>query len=230
METWDFWQDGLAAPAVNMATDEALLLTARRRGRPLLRFYGWDRPAVSIGYVQSLSSAPTGYAVVRRPTGGGIVYHDFDFTYTVAFPSGHWLTGLDRIRSYAVLNESVQRGLSLLDLQPQLSSLEISPEVDRATMVCFTHPTRYDILLDGRKIAGSAQRRTQDGLLHQGSIHFGGPLPIARDKLAEALLQGFKEVMDLELIDFKPEDDLLKLIATLATSKYSLADWNAKRP
>jgi len=230
METWDFWQDGDGSPAVNMATDEALLLTASGRGRPLLRFYGWDRPSVSIGYVQSLASAPGGFAVVRRPTGGGIVYHDFDFTYTVVFPAGHWLTGLDRIRSYAVLNESVQRGLAVLDMQSQLSSLEISPSVDRATMVCFTHPTRYDILLNGHKIAGSAQRRTQDGLLHQGSLHFGGPLPFSRDKLAEALLRGFREVMNLEIVEFTPMDDLRKVIADLARDKYSQDVWNAKRP
>jgi len=97
-------------------------------------------------------------------------------------------------------------------------------------MVCFTHPTRYDILLNGHKIAGSAQRRTQDGLLHQGSLHFGGPLPFSRDKLAEALLRGFREVMNLEIVEFTPTDDLRKVIADLARDKYSQDVWNAKRP
>ena len=73
-ELWDFWQDGQHSPAFNMAADEVLLETACSRGRPLLRFYEWDRKAVSLGYVQSLSAAPAGYAVVRRPTGGGVVY------------------------------------------------------------------------------------------------------------------------------------------------------------
>ena len=99
-EPWDVWIDGAHDPALNMAADEALLLSAPWRGRPLLRFYEWDRPAVSIGYVQTIAAAPEGYAAVRRPTGGGVVYHDFDFTYTVMFPAGHWLCDVDRVASY----------------------------------------------------------------------------------------------------------------------------------
>ena len=86
-EPWDFWIDGAHDPAFNMAADEALMLSAPLRGRPLLRFYEWDRPAVSIGYVQTIAAAPEGYAAVRRPTGGGVVYHDYDFTYETIMPS-----------------------------------------------------------------------------------------------------------------------------------------------
>ena len=71
-EIWHLWQDGAHEPAFNMAMDEALLQAVRRRGQPLLRFYGWATPAVTIGYVQRYSAAPGGVAVVRRPTGGGV--------------------------------------------------------------------------------------------------------------------------------------------------------------
>ena len=98
-ESWLFWNDTPHSPAWNMAADEALLQNAPATGTPLLRCYAWDRPAVSIGYVQRLDAAPEGFAAVRRPTGGGIVYHDYDFTFSVAFPMGHWLTGLDRTQS-----------------------------------------------------------------------------------------------------------------------------------
>lgn len=229
-ELWDFWQDGPHSPAFNMAADEVLLETACGRDRPLLRFYEWDRKAVSLGYVQSLSAAPAGFAVVRRPTGGGVVYHDFDFTYTVVFPAGHWLTGLNRQLSYDWLNRSVQAALLHLDMPASLSDQEISAEVDRSSMVCFTNPTRYDIMLEQRKVAGSAQRRTKDGILHQGSLHFGGPLPVPRPALTAHLLRGLAEVMQVETIPFSPTSELLQAIADRAARKYDQPAWNARKP
>jgi lipoate-protein ligase A len=228
-ERWDLLLDGDHSPSVNMALDEALLLTAPRRGRPLLRFYGWDRPAVSIGYVQRYDAAPEGVEVVRRPTGGGVVYHDHDFTYTVVIPAGHWLTGLDRTRSYDWINRSVQDGLEQCNLKAHLADADIPHTVDRLTMVCFQNPTRYDILMDGVKVAGSAQRRLREGLLHQGSIHFGGPLPISRNKLADALLDGFRNVLNIETIPFILPADVRTLAGTLGTERYNNDAWNHRR-
>lgn len=228
-EVWDFWSDGRREPALNMALDEALLLTAAARGRPLLRFYAWDRPAVTIGYVQRHDAAPAGVAVVRRLTGGGVVHHDHDFTYSVAVPAGHWLVGLDRLRSYRWINRSVQHGLERCALNAALAAEEIPHHVDRQTMVCFQNPTRFDLLLSGRKVAGSAQRRTLEGLLHQGSLHFGGPLPLPREDLAEALREGFREVLRLELEAFVPDAALLARSGDLVAAKYGTADWNRRR-
>ncbi|MBN2449926.1 MAG: lipoate--protein ligase family protein [Lentisphaeria bacterium] len=228
-ETWDLWQDGAHRPERNMALDEALLLTARQRGRPLLRYYGWDRRAVSIGYVQHYDAAPAGYAVVRRPTGGGVVYHDHDFTYTVVLPAGHWLTGVDRVRSYGAINGAVQAGLERCRLEVRLATCEIPHGVDRLRMVCFQNPTRYDVLLAGRKVAGSAQRRTPDGILHQGSVHFGGPLPVAPARLAEALSASFREIMGLNLVPWTPAAGFLALAADLETRKYATDAWNRRR-
>jgi len=228
-ERWDFWQDGAHEPAFNMAMDEALLCTASRRGRPLLRFYAWDRPAVTIGYVQRLAAAPPGLAVARRPTGGGVVYHDHDFTYTVAIPAGHWLSGLDRTRSYDWINRSVREGLSRCRLAASLAAQDIGSHVDRLTMVCFANPTRYDILMDGRKVAGSAQRRTRDGILHQGSVHFGGPLPVRRQVLADAVAEGFRTTLKLILEPYQPPPETVRLAQDLVTSKYATDTWNQRR-
>jgi lipoate-protein ligase A len=228
-EVWDFWRDSLHSPAFNMAADEVLLEHSRRRGRPLLRFYGWDRLAVSIGYVQALSAAPPGYAAVRRPTGGGVVYHDHDFTYTVVFPKGHWLTGLDRMLSYDWLNRSVQKALQSLSLPVDLAKQEISSEVDRLSMVCFTNPTKYDVLFGDKKVAGSAQRRCKDGILHQGSLHFGGPLPVTREKLGEAMLQGLRSIMKVKTESFEPTSELLEEIELRCRQKYATTEWNSRR-
>ncbi len=228
-ETWDFWNDGPHEPPFNMAADEMLLETAKLRGRPLLRFYSWDRPSVSIGYFQSISAAPKGFAAVRRPTGGGIVYHDYDFTYTVVFPDGHWLTGLDRNQSYDWINRSVQSALNSLKINAKLSDGEIPHDVDRLTMVCFTNPTRYDVLLDGSKIAGSAQRRTADGILHQGSLHFGGPLPVSRAALGDAIKRAFHDVMAVSFEEFTPSDALFASFAKRSADKFATDEWNNRR-
>ncbi len=228
-ENWYIWHDGEHSPAFNMAADEVLLETSAKREIPLLRFYSWDRKAVSIGYIQQADAVPDGYAFVRRPTGGGIVYHDYDFTYSIAFPAAHWLNGLDRNLSYDWINRSVQKALHSLNCSASLSDDVISHDVDRGTMVCFTNPTRYDVLLDGRKIAGSAQRRTADGILHQGSLHFGSELPYGRDVLAAALIRAFEDVMSVEFMDFDVQDSFLGLCRERAENKYATEAWNNKR-
>jgi lipoate-protein ligase A len=229
-ETWSLWLDGCRSAAMNMAIDEALLLTSPLRRTPVIRFYSWDVPeTVSIGYVQKAEAVPMGRPFVRRPTGGGIVYHDHDFTYSVAVPAEHWLTGLDRTMSYDWINRSVQNGLHRLQLLADLADQEIAGHVDRSSMVCFTNPTKYDLLMGEKKIAGSAQRRTRDGILHQGSLHFGGPLPIGRDQLAEALVSGFVATMNLQCDPFEPDEELLVLADQLARDKYAASDWNHKR-
>ena len=228
-EPWDFWIDGAHDPAFNMAADEALMLSAPLRGRPLLRFYEWDRPAVSIGYVQTIAAAPEGYAAVRRPTGGGVVYHDYDFTYTVMFPVGHWLCDVDRVASYDWINRSVQNGLERLDLKASLSSAEIPHSVDRLTMVCFVNPTKYDIMLGGRKVGGGAQRRVREGILHQGSLHFGGPLPVLRHVMQAAILEGFRAVMGMRPVTFTPSPEFWGLTLSLRSERYNSDAWNRKR-
>ena len=183
----------------------------------------------SIGYVQRLDAAPEGFAAVRRPTGGGIVYHDYDFTFSVAFPMGHWLTGLDRTQSYNWLNRSLQAALQALGFPAELSAREIPHSVERATMVCFTNPTRYDLLLEGRKVAGSAQRRTSDGLLHQASLHFGKPLPMPREAMTGALVKALGTVMEVSMEDFSPSQTLLDEITRLVDTKYGTDAWNNLR-
>ena len=213
-----------------MAADETLLRQVARLGRPVLRTYEWTGRAVSLGYVQRFTAAPEGYEFVRRPTGGGVVYHDCDFTYSVAFPPEHWLNGLDRIRSYDCLNRSVQAGLQALGLPVELAQVEIPHSVERATMVCFTNPTRYDLLLHGRKIAGSAQRRTAEGLLHQGSLHFGPDgLPFDRTRLAKALLDGLHQILNLTHEPFTPDREFANDIQRLVKEKYGTDAWNKLR-
>ena len=230
-EVWDLWLDGEHSPAMNMAIDEALMLTAEARKRPLLRLYDWDRQAVSIGYVQKIAKAPQNDGeIVRRLTGGGVVYHEHHFTYTVVMPNDHWVVkDTQPVESYNWLNKAVQAGLKRLRFASQLASQDIPKSVDRASMVCFVTPTKYDLLADDKKIAGSAQRRAREGMLHQGSIEMEGVEHFSRQGLKENLPYGFAEVLNCEYEKFQPDDELMKIAEELVENKYATEAWNAKR-
>lgn len=227
-EKWFLWRDGLRDPYMNMALDELLLDGIMETGRPLVRIYGWDRPSVSIGYVQKFRAAPReGHAVVRRPTGGGVVFHGSDLTYTVVVPEGHLIAGFDRMESYHVFHRVVLRMLKASGRTGSLSSTE-HPVPDRATMRCFETPTRYDVMSGGKKYAGAAQRRTKDGVLHQGSISLSEADGDAA-AVSSALVRAFEEELAVEFDEFAPHAALLEAARSLAESKYSTDAWNMSK-
>ena len=228
--SWLLWVDGARSPALNMAIDEALLIRAPLQGRPVLRFYSWDRPAVSIGYVQRYRAAfREGYTVVRRPTGGGIVNHDFDITYSVAVPSGHPVAQVDRMESYNLINRAVHAGIANRHARAVLTERRIPKSIDRSTMVCFQQPTRYDVVDGDRKLAGSAQRRTRDGVLHQGSINLGPLDAGAREEIRSRVVAGFVEQLGAEFEHLVPTEDLMALSRRLEAERYGNRDWTHRR-
>lgn len=148
-----------------MALDEALLETC---DRPMLRIYRWDGPAVSFGYAQSLAEVRRAFPewpLVRRWTGGGIVEHGRDWTFSLIVPAGEPFAAVRPAESYRQIHAAVAEALGG-DSHLQESSAR--PSVGGA---CFVQPVRDDVLaVDGRKVCGGAQRRTRKGLLHQGSV------------------------------------------------------------
>lgn len=229
-ETWYLWRDGEHSPFLNMGYDEALLLNASELNKPILRFYGWDRPSISFGYVQKFASVKReGYTHVRRPTGGGVVFHDHDLTYTVVIPRNHRFCGVDRLTSYNLINNAVCGGLEACKLQAALSSDEISKSVDRNSMVCFQHPTRYDVIAADRKVAGAAQRRTRDGILHQGSINLEGVAELDRSSLTEAIIHAFTESLSVTFTPFTPSSFINKTAEKRAAETYCTPGWLNRR-
>ncbi len=190
-EIWDFLHSPVAGAAFNMALDEALLRTALKRGRPLMRVYSWEKPSITFGYFQKFPANLTeGYEVVRRPTGGGVVYHVEDTTYTVIVPPGHSLHAMKTAEAYCALHKAVAASF---EARPDLYVAELhSPQ---GQYECFQKPVHGDVVTDGRKLAGGAQRRTKSGMLHQGSI--------AAKISAKQLLQGFRETLGIDFDDYR---------------------------
>src|SRR6187399_2034155 len=108
---WLLLNYGLGAPAFNMAMDEALLEGVARLGQPVLRFYGWIEPAASFGYFQKfveIEQATLLRPLIRRPTGGGLVPHDADWTYSVVIPPNHSWYPLRASESYERMHRWIQ--------------------------------------------------------------------------------------------------------------------------
>ena len=227
-EVWLLWRDSARSPAMNMAIDELLLESLLPVGRPLLRLYSWDRPSASFGYSQAPSAVlRKGLSLVRRPTGGGVVYHDNDLTYTIAIPATHKLSSLDRMESYKVLHEAVLEALSQLGVHASLAPDSIKPH-DRATLQCFVSPSPSDVVAeDGPKLAGAAQRRTRQGILHQGSIALleGVQRAPASAALIESVARKFNACFEL----FIPSEKMLDSAAKLANLKYQSEAWNLRK-
>ena len=163
--------------AFNMALDEALLEhVGRGASPPTLRLYRWDPPTISLGYFQPYAEyaalAPPAGAlpVVRRQTGGGAILHDQELTYSLTLPLGHELLAGGARGLYEQMHAAIAEALGPLGVRAQRrgSGAEDSPR--RGPFFCFARRYAEDLVLDGGKIAGSAQRRTKRAVLQHGSI------------------------------------------------------------
>ncbi len=228
-ERWSLWLDSARTAAENMAVDEYLLSRAHENP-PVLRVYGWCGRAVSIGYVQDYSAVESlagEYSIVRRPTGGGIVHHDVDLTYTVVLPPDHPVCSLGRLESYRFFHRVIVYMMDGYGLEGQLAG-EPAVSPDRATMRCFVSPTAYDVMCGTKKAAGAAQRRTKNGILHQGSIVLA-PFNVSRKALAESLVVAFTEKLGIEFCNFTKDGQLENKIRKLADYKYGDTAWTKER-
>jgi lipoate-protein ligase A len=223
-ETWLLMDTGPGPAAWNMALDDALLRFAPQRDRALLRVYSWDRPSVSIGYFQKFPAhlADT-HDIVRRPTGGGLVYHVEDTTYTVVAPPGHWLHTMSTGEAYCALHKAVAAALHQGNLANDDSChgpQDPADAVASRAYECFTNPVAGDVVDAGRKLAGAAQRRTREGMLHQGSIAARVSLP--------QLLDGFAAMLEVGFDTAEPELAVVALADKLVAERYGLKAWTRR--
>src|SRR5438093_3142480 len=153
MQKWYLLESGYRSAAENMAVDEVLLVSAREIGFPVLRFYGWSEPAVSFGYFQKYAELERLTALrplVRRPTGGGLVPHDVDWTYSLVFPPNHEWYALNAVESYRCAHLWVQEAFERVGCRTDLA-VEARKE---AAAECFFGAEKFALVIRDRKIAG----------------------------------------------------------------------------
>lgn len=249
----------------NMAIDEAIFReTLKNKKPPTLRFFGWSPAAVSIGYFQDVQKEihvsrcrSAGVDIVRRITGGKAVYHLDEVTYSLA--AGSWERRFPDgiLRTYEILSSCLVRGLAELGVRASLAETGVSRrKTDRASC-CFSEPAGKELLVDGRKICGSAQTRSHGGFLQHGSllmtfdpaataslIRSPEPVeelrsrvvglneltdvPVSAKKLCEALRRGFCDELG---IDFAPGELTQEewVLSARLTKKYESGTWTLAR-
>jgi lipoate-protein ligase A len=181
MEAWRFLHTGDRSPAENMAIDEAVLTAhSEEKSPPTVRFYGWNPATLSIGYFQKAQEVDMeaveseGIGFVRRPTGGRAVLHDLELTYSIIVSETY--PGIPRnvTDAYRVLSEGLLQGFRGLGLNAEMVQLASEEEKEKdasaGSSACFDSPSWYELVVEGRKIAGSAQVRQKDVVLQHGSI------------------------------------------------------------
>ena len=163
----------------NMLRDKKLLEWAYSDddAKPVLRFFMWKPPAISVGFMQPLAQIDlqkcnrNNIDVVRRPTGGKAIYHHTEFTYSVTLPPEHPLASLSVLETYNEISRALALGLRNIGIPAKLS--RGSAKISGKNPSCFSSTSRYELVVDGKKLVGSAQRRKHRAVLQQGSIIAG---------------------------------------------------------
>lgn len=224
----------ILTPALNvfehMALDEVLAQTVP--AAPVLRFYHWTAgPAVTFGYGQFYDSVraqtpPQAGPLCRRPTGGGMVLHGEDLTFSLVFQTGHKPKEI-----YAALHGAIER--ALLE-QAHLASLRqgavpasaYAPQQNGAAGGCFVNPVQDDLLVNGQKILGGAIRRFGSAVLYQGSLQCAGARtnPVFRRAVGAGAAAWLGVVFKARPV----AQEVLSAARALAVSQYQTAAWNEK--
>jgi lipoate-protein ligase A len=169
--------------AVNMAIDAGLLTLAERTGRAFLRLYRFDPPCLSFGRNEPATGydraaiTRLGVDVVRRPTGGRVVWHEHEVTYAVAAP----IAAFGGLRlGYWAIQGWLAAALRTLGAQATLAPEDPRPAARARAGACFAAPAGGEVLVDGRKLVGSAQARRGRAMLQHGSVLLAGTQALAR--------------------------------------------------
>lgn len=193
-ETWRLITTFGATPSFNMGLDEALLESAD--APPTMRLYTWKPDTLSLGYFQRFDEVPGAEragAIVRRITGGGAIHHVRELTFSIAAPQSHRLYAGPIAQSYVRIHRAIATALAEFGVAAELRG-ERALESDRTnTGMCFHRSTELDLVWNGRKGVGSAQRRRHGRVLHHGSI-----------KLGSSVLEG--DIATVEREGVRPEE------------------------
>jgi lipoate-protein ligase A len=237
--------DPPAAGDWNMAVDEMMFETVAASGEPILRFYQWQEPTLSLGYFQSLQerqshSASMACPVVRRSTGGGAIVHDRELTYSIATPlAARWSSAASGL--YDTMHNALIGALASSGLVATLCAETLSDR--QQEFLCFQRRAAGDVLVAGRKVAGSAQRRRQGALLQHGSVILAqsqsapeimGLKELGLNLSSDELSTRWLRELQASWPDAKPRDSVWSpqerdQANELVTGRFSASAWLAKR-
>jgi len=269
MRSWRVIDTGARHPAMNMAIDEALLQGyLHHDSPPTLRLYRWRPCGISIGYAQDPAAAldagacrRAGVPVVRRVTGGGAIMHDRELTYSLVCSKEDLRIPARIVSSYRIIASFLTSFYRSLGLAASFACEAAFPRggerLGEPSCLCFAAKEKYDITIGGRKIGGSAQKRSGGAIFQHGSIPLAidrkglrnlmadpamagslagavsleellGALPDARE-LAARLVESFQRTFGVSMEAGRLNDTEQVICDDLRCRKYGHEDWNLHR-
>ncbi|HDD64553.1 MAG TPA: lipoate--protein ligase family protein [Firmicutes bacterium] len=218
---WRFIFTGFLSPFENMAIDEALFLSYFNKRIPTFRIYGWKPYGFSIGYSQKTDEIldlemckRDNICIVRRITGGSMIYHANEVTYSIVCSNSDIGNPESVKKSYKVLTSFILRSYEKMGLSPKYA-IDFGGRIRKRSSFCFMSQEDYDIVIGNRKIGGNAQKRRRDVILIHGSIPIGEEYKIAEKYTREKLRElGYRSTCLSEItgrkIDFFEFSEILK--------------------
>ncbi len=173
----------------SMEEDYERLLALSSSSVASIHFYQWRKPSLTYGYfvdanekIDREALLNRDWEIARRPTGGGVILHPYDLAFGVLIPSHHSNFSDSTLENYAYVNGKVAKAIQeVTGLKAEILKMDCA--CNERVNFCMAKPTQYDVIIDSKKVAGAAQRRTKQGLLHQGSICLVLPERVVLDEL-----------------------------------------------
>lgn len=245
---WRLIKSGSNDPYMNMAIDEALIQLMNTDKTPIVRFYDWRTVSISFGYSQKVDKVintvyctDNGIPFVRRPTGGGVVFHGNDITYSVFAPKD---LNYDIYDVYKFVQSNIKSGLS-----PMSEHTSLYSQIEKSNLLshCFVTPNFGDLIIKNRKLGGMAARRVKQNVLCQGYIYAEKVKDIQSAVKMDLSLAD--KAISLDEIGLRKEDVLKSIITNwngiidesglneqeeefaqaICEGKYSTREWNFRR-
>lgn len=262
-KTWRLIDSGPCRASYNMALDEAIAAHVRKGdASPTLRLYVWDRPSLSLGCFQKVSDINIEYCtankipIVRRPTGGRAILHDNELTYSFSVRTDHDAFSKGLLDSYRKISAAFALAFKKAGINAETKRQREKGRVLAKSPFCFQSSSFGEILIDNRKVVGSAQKRWNDGLLQQGSIPYlynGEAMRnifraektsslrdcmiglkevltgFKEDEFKKQISASFEETFGIRLVPARPSQDEVLLAQDLEEKKYLQRLWNFRQ-
>jgi len=188
--SWQCLDSGPRSARDNMELDRALLEACAEESEPLLHLYDWQGDAATYGHfvdpfklLKKEVVEREGLDLGKRPTGGGIIFHTSDLAFSVLVPASSSYFSENTLDNYAFVNQRVIAAISQMKgVKGQLLQNEPTGVDEHSRHFCMAKPTKYDVMIEGKKVGGAAQRKTRFGFLHQGSISLR---PLNRERFGD---------------------------------------------
>lgn len=261
---WRLINSGACSAYYNMALDEAIAIHVKEgKAIPTLRLYKWDRPSVSLGCFQKNADvdmvycADAGIPIVRRPTGGRAILHNKELTYSFSIRTNNEFFSKGIFDSYKKISRALYLALQKVGIKPEIKmERNTSRQKIKGSPLCFQSTSYGELTIEGRKMAGSAQKRWNDGLLQQGSLPYLIDIPLIHkvfrlkdmraedfvmtglmdvlpalkeETLMESIKKAFEEVFGIDIISAHPSEGEEALALRLQEEKYQTPEWTLRQ-